>query len=689
MIAGRVTDATGRETPARRVHLSALSLLALVLGPLTLIGLSIIHLSQGESTIPLSQVVSSLVSPDGASADAVVRHIRLPRTAIGIVAGAALAMSGVLLQTVTRNPLISASTIGVTAGAYVALVITTIFVPGVLGLSPLLVATVGGIGAVALAYAVAGGTRASPLALALAGVTVSLVFAAITAALQLLYEEETAGLFFWGSGSLAQDGWGDTRYAAPRLAVAAIAALALSRPLDVLLLGDDVARALGQRVGLVRATGLLTSVILAAVAVAAVGPIGFVGLIVPHLVRLAGVTRHSLLLPLSAIWGSALLLAADVAARLITTSISSLPAGSVTALVGAPFFVWLARRSTSGMSGARASGTVRRSTGLTLPYPFVLTGSTLLLALVLVAGVMLGDLRIAPSEILTALTGDASPLVERVIIDLRLPRLLVAALSGAALASSGVLLQGVVRNPLAGPEIVGVSAGAGLGALIVLVLFPGVPFGFVPVAAFVGAVLAFGTVYLVSWRGGIEPARLALAGIAMSAFCSAGISVLVVEAQLRVAQALVWLAGSTYARGWDDLTRLLPWTIILLPLAAISGRQLDLLALGDDAARALGLRIERWRIGILGLAVFLAAAAVSTVGTIGFVGLVGPHAARMLVPGVGHRRLLPLAAILGALLVTAADTIGRVALAPREIPSGLVTALIGAPYFLWLLWRRS
>lgn len=232
------------------------------------------------------------------------------------------------------------------------------------------------------------------------------------------------------------------------------------------------------------------------------------------------------------------------------------------------------------------------------------------------------------------------------------------------------------------------SAGAGLGALMLLVLFPGVPFGFVPVAAFVGAVLAFGTVYLVSWSGGIEPARLALAGIAMSAFCSAGISVLVVEAQLRVAQALVWLAGSTYARGWDDLTRLLPWCVVLLPLAALSGRQLDLLGLGDDAARALGMRIERWRIGILGLAVFLAAAAVSTIGTIGFVGLVGPHAARMLVPGVGHRRLLPLAAILGALIVTAADTIGRTVFAPKEIPSGLVTALIGAPYFLWLLWRR-
>nr|MBA2454071.1 iron chelate uptake ABC transporter family permease subunit [Chloroflexia bacterium] len=152
--------------------------------------------------------------------------------------------------------------------------------------------------------------------------------------------------------------------------------------------------------------------------------------------------------------------------------------------------------------------------------------------------------------------------------------------------------------------------------------------------------------------------------------------------------ALVWLSGSTYARDWDDLQRLLPWLVVLLPVAWLAARQLDVLGLGDDAARAIGMPLERTRLAILTVAVALSAAAVSVVGTIGFVGLIGPHTARILLAGQHqHRKLVPLAAILGALLVTLADTIGRFALAPKEIPAGLVTALIGAPYFLWLLWR--
>jgi iron complex transport system permease protein len=243
-----------------------------------------------------------------------------------------------------------------------------------------------------------------------------------------------------------------------------------------------------------------------------------------------------------------------------------------------------------------------------------------------------------------------------------------------------------VRNPIAGPEIVGITSGAGLGVCFVLVLFPGASVEAVAIAAFAGAFAVFALVGAIAWRSNLSPTRLALVGIAVSAFCTAGINLLVVVAQLRVARALVWLAGSTYARNWEDIARLSPWPLVLLPLAWFFAPWLDLMALGEDLPRLLGVQLQKARALAIAIAVALAAAAVSTVGTISFVGLVAPHIARVLV-GSRHRQLVPLAALFGALLVAVADTLGRIVVAPAEIPSGLVTAAIGTPYFLWLLWR--
>ncbi len=659
-------------------------------GPLLLLALLFLHVSQGQSDITFNAIIDALISPTGDTTDNVVRYIRLPRAAIGVLAGAALGMAGVLLQSVTRNPLASPGTLGVNAGAYLAIVAATIFAPGLFGASPVVLAFAGGAAAAVLAYAIAGTVQATPVRLALAGVAVALVCSALTAMLQLFYEDQTAGLFFWGAGSLAENDWSGTQYAWPRVLAGTLLALAIARPLDILLLGDDVARSLGQRVTLTRLGGVTVGVFLAAVAVSVVGPIGFVGLMVPHIVRLMGIKRHRLLLPAAAIWGAIVLIGADIAARLVTTNLSELPAGGITALIGAPFFVWLARRAALPGGSSRSTGErfLKTSSRRRINYPALMGTACLALAAALVAGIAFGDLSFDLTTTLNTLRGEGSTLSERVILDLRLPRLLVAMLAGAALAVSGALLQGVVRNPLAGPEIVGITGGAGLGALTVLVLFPGLPFALVPLAAFTGAFMAFAVVYLASWRNGLTATRLALVGVAVSAFCAAGINILVVKAQIRVASALVWLAGSTYAKDWDDVQRLLPWLVVLLPIAWLAARQLDLLGLGDEAARGLGVPLERTRLAILTVAVALAAAAVSIVGTIGFVGLIGPHTARMLLAGQHqHRKLVPMAAILGAVLVTLADTVGRVALAPKEIPAGLVTAMIGAPYFLWLLWR--
>lgn len=235
--------------------------------------------------------------------------------------------------------------------------------------------------------------------------------------------------------------------------------------------------------------------------------------------------------------------------------------------------------------------------------------------------------------------------------------------------------------------MIGVTDGAAVRALGLLLLVPGARPGLVPVAAFVGGLPAASVVYALAWRGGGSPTALLLVGIAVAAFTTAVVAAMVVGAEVRTAQALTWLAGSTYARTWAHARSLTPWLAVLLPVAWIGGRRLDLLALGDDVPRTLGVHLERARLGFLGLAVLLAAAAVSVVGTLAFVGLISPHAARLLVGG-RHRRLIPTAALVGAALVVVADTVGRTVIAPAQIPSGLVTALLGTPYFVWLLHRR-
>lgn len=672
-------SAAGRTVPSTMLFFGGSTALLLVL--------LLIHLTQGQADIAPDAVVRAIVAPEDSLTDNIVRFIRLPRALIGVLAGAALAIAGVLLQAVTRNPLASPATMGVNAGAYLALVLAAIFVPA-LTTASFLVAFVGGVAAAVLVYVIAGAVEVSPMRLALAGVAVSLALAAVTGTLQLLFEGETGGLFFWGAGSLIQNDWSGVEATWPRVLIALVPALLMARAFDVLGLGDDVARSLGQRVNVVRIGGAGLGVLLAAAAVTAVGPISFVGLVIPHLVRLSGFTRHLPLMAGSAILGAALLVGADVAARVVRTNVGETPVGWVTALVGAPFLIWLTRR----LARAGAAGQPPRPRPLLLgaarmlPYPLLVVGGVVMLCAAVVAGVALGDLRLGADELLAALTRNGTPLAEKIVYDLRLPRLLVAMLAGAALATSGLLIQGVMRNPLAGPEIVGVTSGAGLGALVALVLLPAAPLEVIPLAAFAGAVAAFAIVYAAAWRGGgISAARLALVGMAVSAMALSLISLLVVMAEVRVAQALVWISGSTYARGWDEVLRLVLWPLVLLPVAWLIAKWLDLLALGDDVARGLGVRLETARVALLGTALALAAAAVATVGTVGFVGLIAPHAGRILVGGQ-HRRLLPVVALLGATLVVVADTVGRTAIAPKEVPAGLVTALVGAPYFVALLW---
>lgn len=299
-----------------------------------------------------------------------------------------------------------------------------------------------------------------------------------------------------------------------------------------------------------------------------------------------------------------------------------------------------------------------------------------LLILLAISGVLLGSL-----DLQTALTTGPE-----ILSDLRLSRVLVAILAGAGLGLAGAMIQGVVRNPLASPDIIGVTAGAGLSATTLLLVFPAVSFIWMIPAAIIGALLTMGLMLWLVRDQSLNPARLVLVGVALSAWLGALTDWLLVSHPYQVNAALVWLTGSLWGRGWDHVAILLPWLLVLVPLAMIMALRLDLLALGDEAAEGLGADVVRTRRWALLLSVALAAVSVAVCGAISFVGLISPHLARLLVGG-SHRRLLPATAMIGAVLVLLADILARTLAPPIELPAGVLTSLIGAPYFLFLLTR--
>jgi iron complex transport system permease protein len=282
--------------------------------------------------------------------------------------------------------------------------------------------------------------------------------------------------------------------------------------------------------------------------------------------------------------------------------------------------------------------------------------------------------------LLAVVAGGDAGFASTVLTEFRLPRLAVAALAGAALALAGALVQSVVRNPLAEPSLIGISGGAGVGALGVLLLVPAAGTGAVALGAFAGALVAFAAVYVLAWKGGMAPLRLVLVGVGVAAFTASVINLLVLTAQLQLAQSLTWLSGSTYARGWAQAQVVAVALLVVVPPAV--------LALGDEAPRSLGLRLQRTRAVVLTGAALLAGTAVAAVGTVAFLGLLAPHAARLLV-GAAHRRALPVAAALGAATLVLADTVRRTVIAPAEIPSGLLAAVVGTPYLALLLRRTA
>ncbi|RVC06799.1 iron ABC transporter permease, partial [Mesorhizobium sp. M7A.F.Ca.AU.001.01.1.1] len=478
----------------------------------------------------------------------------------------------------------------------------------------------------------------------------------------------------WQSGSLVQNGDAAVVALAPWLLAGICAAFLLWRPLRLLDLSDDGAASLGTRPAVIRLAGMAVAVSLGALVVAEVGVIGFVALAAPALARLAGARTLGRRLVWSPLVGGALLWLTDRLVQHLPFA-GEIPAGTATALLGAPLLLFLLpRMRTTPERQADMMSSVRLPTnGLPL-----IAG---LLALILAVVVAMGFGRGAggwhwiASEDLTEL------------LALRAPRVVVALSAGVLLAVAGTLMQRMTGNPMAAPEVLGISGGASFGVLALLLLSDGFDRAAMLGAALAGALLALTIVVLVGRRNALSPSRLLLAGVALTALFDALILVLTATGDPRAMLLLNWLTGSTYGVDVGDALLTGGIAVCLFALAPFFMRWLDILPLGSAAVQGLGINLKRARLLVLLAVAALTAASTLIVGPLTFIGLMAPHLARRL----GLSRALPQAigaVLAGALIMVAADWVGRIAIFPRQIPAGLVATLIGGPVLMWLLRRR-
>ncbi|PMR67587.1 Fe(3+)-hydroxamate ABC transporter permease FhuB [Halomonas heilongjiangensis] len=641
---------------------------------LPLLGLILATLQAHEGPL---QGLQALFDSSGRSRDALLLHYSWwPRLVIALLAGSGLALAGVLMQQVLRNPLAAPTTLGVASGANLALMVATLMAPGLLLHGREWVALLGGGLTMGLVFLLAWRRGLAPMVVVLAGLVVNLYVGALAMALLLFHQEALKGLLIWGAGSLSQTGWDGVVFLGPRLAIGALLAWLLLRPLAVLELDDASARSLGVSLKHLRLAGLGLAVFITGCVVSVVGVIGFIGLAAPNIVRLAGARRLGQRLLWSPLLGALLLATTDLLLQRFSGALPTLiPTGATTAALGAPLLLWLIPRLK--LTGDQPPG-MAHALGQRHPAPGRLaTGLALLLSLTAAAALLVGQTAAGWQWLSTNDWG---------VLEWRLPRLLAAAGSGVMLAIAGTIVQRLAANPMASPEVLGISGGSAIALIGAIFLLPS-PGNLTLVAAgTLGALITLALLVILNRRGGVLPERLLLTGVAITALFDAVRGIVLSGGDPRGQQVIAWLSGSTYYVDLNSAVIVAGLAVALAVAAHPFSRWLDILPLGAATARALGMRLDRARLALLLLVALLTACATLVVGPLSFVGLLAPHLARLL--GFSRARMHLLgAALVGALLMVLADWLGRQWLFPQEIPAGLVASLLGGAYFMWGLRR--
>lgn len=308
--------------------------------------------------------------------------------------------------------------------------------------------------------------------------------------------------------------------------------------------------------------------------------------------------------------------------------------------------------------------------------------------LLFIMGLSVGSTFISPIAIVQQLLGIGNSEHTFVIETLRLPRMILSLLVGMALGVSGLILQGIIRNPLASPDIIGITGGASVAAVFFITYFSEVSLKWLPLIAIIGAGIVSLIIYLLAWKNGVTPIRLVLIGIGVQAAMGSLVTMMIVlSPTYSTSEAYIWLTGSVYGANWENVYSMLPWVLIFVPLALLFSRAVNVQELGDQVALGVGSRVQLHRFALLFVSVALAGSAVAFAGGIGFVGLIAPHIARKLV-GRSFGSLVPVSALIGGLIVVLADVVARTAFLPLDLPAGVFVSGIGAPFFIYLLYRN-
>ncbi len=689
---------------------------------LAVLVLAALSLSVGAGEVGPGDVLDYLLGRDGARADArlslVVGDLRIPRTLTALLVGAALGTSGSLLQAVTRNPLAETGLLGVNAGASLGVVVGIAFLGVQSGYGHLLWAFGGAIVASGLVLLIAGRRGGgSPMRLVLAGSALGATFGGVTSVIVVNSAETYDRFRFWVLGSLAGvEGHDKLVSLLPVLALGFLVALLVARPLSALALGDDLARGLGHRPSLIRVVVAVAVTLLTASAVALVGPISFLGLLAGFLARAITGPRLTAQIVLAGLIGAGVLTGADVLARVVSRPFEA-PVSVVIALIGAPVLIGIVRSRRLGAMGMtdpateegappkrrfalpsprplrqrkeRADSLVLRGGALSVLLPRRAALAALALAALLVAAVVwsayAGQSEMGLGRTFNAVFGSGDRFDVLLVQKFRLGRIVAGLTAGAALGLAGCLTQTLARNRLATPELLGVNDGATAAVLLSTTLTG--TFG-AWWAGPVGALVAVLVVTAVSGGLGQRGYRVLVVGLAMSALASAVTQVVLSRRSLSSASSLyVWTSGSLNGRGYEVAVPVLIGLAVLVPLALVVARQLNVLRFDDSTASSLGVAPGRVRMLCLLLAVGLAGLAVGICGPVGFVALAAPVVAGRL---AGPLRVPVLGSMFtGAVLIVLADTVGRIVFDGVEVPVGIVTTVLGGPFLLWVLLGRS
>ncbi|MGE2105331.1 Fe(3+)-hydroxamate ABC transporter permease FhuB [Citrobacter koseri] len=628
--------------------------------------------------LPSSQWQQAFWSPDIDSIEQMIFHYSLlPRLAIALLVGAGLGLVGVLFQQVLRNPLAEPTTLGVATGAQLGITLTTLWaIPGAMATQ--FAALAGACVVGALVFGVAWGKRLSPVTLILAGLVVSLYCGAINQLMVIFHHDQLQSMFLWSTGTLTQTDWSGVQRLWPQLLGGVMLTLLLLRPMTLMGLDDGVARNLGLALSLARLAALSLAIVLSAMLVNAVGIIGFIGLFAPLLAKMLGARRLLARLMLAPLIGALILWLSDQTILWLTRVWMEVSTGSVTALIGAPLLLWLLPRLRS-MSAPAMNASDRVAAERQHVLSFALAGGVVLLLAVFVA-LSFGRDAHGWNWASGALLDELMPW--------RWPRILAALIAGVMLAVAGCIIQRLTGNPMASPEVLGISSGAAFGVVLMLFLVPGNAFGWLLPAGSIGAAATLLIIMVAAGRGGFSPHRMLLAGMALSTAFTMLLMMLQASGDPRMAGVLTWISGSTYNASEEQVVRTGIVMVILLAITPLCRRWLTILPLGGETARAVGIALTPSRVGLLLLAACLTATATMTIGPLSFIGLMAPHIARML----GFRRTMPhmiMSALAGGILLVFADWCGRMVLFPYQIPAGLLSTFIGAPYFIYLLRKQS